>query len=92
MISLTPAQARVKHAIGDLIARHGRSPTYQEIADHAGLASKGSAFNAVDELICRGHATTTAARDRNIVLLHKPVSRAPDGAPLYFVPVGGSAR
>lgn len=91
MISLTPAQARVKRAIENLTRENGRSPTYQEVANRCGLASKTTAMKHIDELVIRGHAVRGKDRCRNIVLLHKPVSRAPDGAPLYFVPIGGGA-
>lgn len=90
MIGLTPTQARAKRLIGDLIVEQGQCPTYEEIAIRLGLASKGTAFNMVDELVARGHAQRTAASKRNIVLLHEPVSRAPDGAPLFFVPLKGA--
>ncbi|MEM8724650.1 MAG: hypothetical protein AAGE86_03920 [Pseudomonadota bacterium] len=90
MISLTPRQAEVKRFIGDYTKRNGRSPMFQEIADGLGLASKSTAFNAVDELVVRGHAVRTKAASRNIQLLHKPVSETPLGEPLYFVPIGGA--
>jgi len=89
MISLTPEQTRVKRFIERYSRRHGSVPNYSEIAQGCDLSSKGTAWYAVARLIERGHARRTGEGERNYELVHAAISRAPDGAPLYFVPVGG---
>ena len=91
MISLTPKQAKAKAIIEKYAARHGCVPTYGQLAALLGHRTRSSAYRTVEELVRRGHARFTNAPRSNFELIHAPVSRAPDGAPLFFVPIGGAS-
>lgn len=72
----------------------GVSPTLREIAFALGLGPGNSAARRrLDGLVERGLVRRLSRRARAIELLpgalrfvHPPASRAPDGAPLFFVP------
>ena len=93
MISLTPRQADALRFIAGFLRANGYSPTFEEVAAGLGLASKGAAFNLVESLSERG-AVKIRRSKRNKITLLEPVlvPRAPDGAPLFFVRIGESAR
>lgn len=88
VISLTPRQS-------DLLAflateqRAGRSPSYREIGAVIGVSSTQNVARYIDALAERGCIHRLQNRARSIEV----IARAPDGAPLRFVPVhaGGAA-
>ena len=89
MVSLTPRQADLLQFIrGHLLAR-GYSPSFSEMAGALGISgNKGGVARLVAGLEERGAIRRLHGRARAIeVLTPSPVSRAPDGAPLYFVPI-----
>jgi len=67
----------------------GVAPTYAECARGIGVQSKASVSRLVRDLANSGSLRTLPRKDRAMELT-RPVSipRAPDGAPLYFVPIG----
>ncbi|MDZ4308409.1 MAG: hypothetical protein U0988_11185 [Allopontixanthobacter sp.] len=67
----------------------GKSPTLQEIATGMGGVSKSPTFRLVCAIQERGLVRTGYQSPRSIELLTDiAIPRAPDGAPLYFVPIG----
>ena len=89
MISLTPQQAAAKRFISDYMAAQKASLTYAAIRNGLGLRRRSSAKRLVNRLVDRGHAKLSPS---GIVLINETVSRAPDGGPLYFVPVEGAPQ
>ncbi len=77
---------------GYQLAKGGVSPFFREIAVGIGLSplSKSTVSDLLDSLEERGHARRLPNREQAIeVLTDIPIPRAPDGAPLYFVEIGG---
>lgn len=68
-------------------ATGGLGPTYQEIGNAIGIRSKGHVSRILAQMEVRGLISRMPSRRRSICVL-KPVAipRAPDGAPLAFVP------
>ena len=66
---LTPKQARCLEFIRGYIWAHGYSPSYAEIRDAMGQASKSNAHAVVCSLKERGHVTTLPGRNRSIALV-----------------------
>ena len=91
MAALTPIQRETLRFIAGFIANHGFAPSMDEIAQGMGLANRGSAHRVVLCLEERRAIRTIPGKARSIELL-VPISlpRAPDGAPLRAVPIGGA--
>lgn len=53
-VRLTTRQSEILRWVDRYIGREGRSPTYQEIADHFGLASLGTVSEHIDHLEAKG--------------------------------------
>lgn len=51
------------------IADHQRSPSFQEIADAMGYASKGSVYRVMQMLRERGHVDMIEGRSRSLIVL-----------------------
>jgi len=84
---MTPAQAEALRFVAYFIAENGYGPSYAEIAAGLGLASNGGVRRLVTGLVERGRMRRLPGRARAIEPVGRvAVSRAPDGAPLYFVP------
>ncbi len=91
-ISATPRQMDTLRFIRGFQLSQGRSPTLEEIAA-IGLRSKhkSCAFHLVCGLEERALVRTRRQCARSIELLTEvAIPRAPDGAPLYFVPICGA--
>lgn len=87
-MSPTERQRDVLRFIRSYNASHGYSPCMREIAANLGLRSQSGVYRMLVGLEERGLIRRLANRARAIELIDKiPVSRAPDGAPLYFVRV-----
>lgn len=69
MISLTPAQQRAFDFIKVFHSEHGFSPSYDEIKDGLGLASKGQIFTTVGRLEERGVIRRLPGRARAIEIV-----------------------
>lgn len=88
MIGLTPRQADALRFIAGFQKLFGFSPSFDEIGVGLGLGSKHSVARLVSGLEERGFIRKLKNRDRAIeVLAPITVPRAPDGEPLFFVPV-----
>ncbi len=89
--SPTPRQLDVLRFVrGYQLATGGVTPTYREIAHSLRLFSKSNAHRLICGLEERGWLRRLPGRDRAIeILVPVTVPRAPDGAPLYFVPIDG---
>ena len=85
----TAAQLRVlRWVYGYQVSRSGISPTIREIRDGLGMAGLGSISMQLRGLEERGHIRRLYNRDRAIEVLHPPaIPTAPDGAPLFAVPL-----
>lgn len=69
-------------------AHNGLMPTLREMAPAIGLQGRSGALRVLRQLEARGLLRRHPRRDRAIELLFVPtVPRAPDGAPLQFVPL-----
>lgn len=84
----TRRQMRVlRWVYGYQLAHAGVSPTFREVAQGLGLASKRSVYEALTGLEERGLIRRLRNRPRAIDVLVAPiVPRSPDGAPLFVVP------
>lgn len=81
LVGLTGLQARAYAYIWRRL-RDGSSPTYEEIADHLGVASKGNICRVVKCLVARGYLRKREYSARSLYL-------AP-GAPMPVEPAGAS--
>jgi repressor LexA len=73
--------------IAGYIEHHGYAPSLREMAEAVGLASK-SGLRVLARLEVRGMIRRRHNLARAVEILHAPaLPRAPDGAPLFFVPV-----
>jgi len=65
---LTPVQHRCLLFIRQFVEKNGFSPTYAEIAEALGLASKAGVWRMVHGLVERGYLTVLRDRARSIAL------------------------
>ncbi|MBL4640645.1 MAG: helix-turn-helix domain-containing protein [Verrucomicrobiales bacterium] len=91
MVALTPRQRDTLRFIAGFIDANGVAPTRDEIAQGLGLARRSAAHRLVAALEERG-AVRTASRQARSIEVISPIAlpRAPDGAPLRSVPIGGA--
>ena len=90
MIGLTPRQMDALRFIAGFQQAKGFSPSFEEIGVGLGLASKNSVALLLDGLEERCAIRRLNYRRRAIeVLVPVAIPRAPDGAPLFFVRIGG---
>lgn len=68
---LTRSQATVLRFIERHIAKHGFSPSYNDIAAASGLASRGSVNRTVKALSERGFITFHPGRSRSISIVQQ---------------------
>lgn len=74
--------------IAGYIEHHGYAPCLREMAAAVGLASKSGAARILDRLEARGMILRRRNLERGVEVFRPPaLPRAPDGAPLFFVPV-----
>lgn len=92
MISLTARQQDALRFILGYQEANGVPPVMKEIAEGISCRSLNAAFQLVEGLEKRGAVTRNGAQWRGINVL-RPIAipRAPDGAPLHFVPIRGMA-
>lgn len=67
-LGLTERQIEVLDFIRASISRNGMAPTFQEISDHLGIASKSSVHRLITALEERGHIERIPGRVRAIRL------------------------
>lgn len=92
MMSLTPRQQDVLRFIVGYGEANGVPPVMNEIAAAISCRSVNSVFQLLDGLEKRGAVARGEGYWRGVTLLETlPIPRAPDGAPLYFVRIGGAA-
>ena len=72
---MTPVQHKLRGFIGDFIALHGYSPSYQEIADGCGLAHRSKAHTPIKLLIADGWLSQQVGRQRSLQLSEPSVHR-----------------
>lgn len=85
--SLEQQTALFRFIVGYQLAHGGVSPSFDDMADGIGIASKGSTSLLIEFLEDRGCLRRLPRRARAIeVLTPVAIPRAPDGAPLYVVP------
>jgi repressor LexA len=68
--SLTEKEKNVLSYIVDSTAKHGISPSYQEIRDHFGFASFNSVQNYIKQLAQKGYVAIALNQKRAIQVLH----------------------
>lgn len=85
-------QDLLRYIAGYLAAHDGVSPSFSEMRDALGLSGKSNVHRLLGDLAERGQIRRRLGTARAIeVLAHVPLPRAPDGAPLYAVPIEGMA-
>lgn len=91
MVSLTPKQRELLAFIDGYQASKGYCPSFAEMAAAVGVAGVSGISRLVAGLEERGAIRRPHSRVRGIEVIRRPeaVSRAPDGAPLYFVSLDG---
>jgi SOS-response transcriptional repressor LexA len=81
--------AALCYIAGYLEAHRGISPTVGQIRRALGLSSKSAAWRLLVRLEARGMLRRLRYRHQAIELIQPiAIPRAPDGAPLHFVPAG----
>ncbi len=91
MVSLTSKQAALLRYIAGYQAAHGYSPSYREMCEGVGVRSNQRIFEMIEGLEERGAITRLPRKARAVTInIPVPLPRAPDGAPLRAVPIGGS--
>lgn len=73
---MTPAMREVYDFVGNFIDEHGYSPTYDEIKDGVGLASKSSVYRTVKQLARSGFIWVAPHRNRSIEIVKNPADRS----------------
>ncbi|MDE1914710.1 MAG: hypothetical protein KGJ57_17580 [Sphingomonadales bacterium] len=85
----TARQAEMLRFVHGYQLAHGVSPSYVEIAAALSVASKSNVHRLMTGCEERGLIQRLGGHQRAIrLLVDVAVPRAPDGAPLYFVPAG----
>jgi repressor LexA len=69
MNGLTPLQAKTKAFVRSYIQANSYSPSYQDVADHLGLATRSGAHRVLTELIDRGHLRRKHNRARSLEVI-----------------------
>lgn len=77
MIGLTPAQAKCKAIIETSLAEKGVAPSFQEMQDGLGVASKSRVYELINALEERGHIRRIHNRARALEIVGKPAPRCP---------------
>lgn len=78
---LTPRQAETLAFIKSFIAKHGWSPSYEEIELALGLSgNKSGAYRLVSSLAKRGHITLTYHQARSITVVGEAEPCGPTSA------------
>lgn len=93
MITPTERQQDALRFIAGYREANGVAPTLREIGEGLGLAGN-TAFTAdwlVRQLEDRGAVERTGMKRAIAVTVPVAIPRAPDGAPLHFVRIGGAA-
>lgn len=92
MISLTPRQQDALRFIIGFQEAKGFCPSFEEIAAGLGLSARSQVSRHLDDIEERGAIRRLPQRTRSIEVIEQlPIPRAPDGAPLQFVRIGGAA-
>ena len=67
-LGVTRRQNAVLEFVAKYCAEHGHSPSYQEIADAVGIASKSGVKRLIDGLVERGRLEMLPRRARSMVV------------------------
>ena len=85
---LTPRQLELLRFVQGYLEAHGFGPSLREMAAGLALAGKSSIHRELCALEAHGLVRRLRRRERAIeVLLPPAIPRAPDGAPLFHVPI-----
>lgn len=79
---MTPRQRSLLDFVASYQDEHGYSPTYQEIAQHIGLASKSGVRRMVESLLARGYLRMEGgyAARRALVVVEPSLAVVPTAA------------
>ena len=84
-------QAALRFITGYQAAHDGISPSFEQLREALGLSSKSHVMPLLDRLEARLRIQRLRGRFRAIrVLAPIAIPRAPDGAPLYAVPLAAA--
>lgn len=91
MMSLTRRQQDLLRYLAGHIEARGYAPSYYDMSLDLGIASKGPVSRLLSSLEGRGAITRQRNRARAVApTAPVTIPRAPDGAPLFFVKIGGT--
>ena len=79
MNELTQRQSEVLEYIAGYWRENGMSPTYQEIADHFGMASKFGVVRHIEALVQKGHVQRSGSTARSFRLISTAAPSLPSG-------------
>lgn len=66
--AVTPLQLAIFEHCRDMLAEGGFAPSYPELMDRFGIASKGQLAKIIDRIVAEGALVRTAAKQRNLAL------------------------
>jgi repressor LexA len=70
-MGVTMKQHLVMQFVTKYCAEKGYSPSYQEIGEAVGIASKSGVKRVIDALVARGHLELMPRRARSLVIVEK---------------------
>lgn len=76
---MTENQQKLLDFIRDRIEATGGSPTYEEMREHLGIASKSNVARLIEGLVAQHKLYRTAARHRGLALTPHNLSNVPTG-------------
>ena len=89
-IGITASQLRLLRYIRGYQLARGYSPSFDEMTAGIGSSTRSTTHGLLARLEERGKIRRLRNKARAIEVLDAPpVTRAPDGAPLYFIAVAG---
>lgn len=66
---MTPKQSKVLEFVASYCEKHGYSPSYQEIGEAVGIASKSGVKRLVDALVERGRLNILPRKARSLIVV-----------------------
>jgi repressor LexA len=67
---MTPRQLALLDFVSDFISVHRHAPSYEQMREGIGAASKGHIAGLIDRLVERGHLRRGPGRHRSIEIVH----------------------
>ncbi len=91
-MAVTPRQREILVFVQEHLAKHERSPTRAEIADHFGFSSLGTVQRHLDRLVAHGLLSRAPHKHRSLAPASSILPEPPQGDSLAVVPLLGAIR